>query len=66
MVDHLSRADAKVVDSAIMLILRSLWLERNARVFNDTTTPYVRVLDDIVQEWSLWLSCRHEFVRGVP
>jgi hypothetical protein len=35
MVDHLSHADAKVTNSAIMLILRSLWLEWNARVFND-------------------------------
>jgi hypothetical protein len=42
----------------IVLILRSLWIERNARVFDDVATPAGTVLGGIVQEWSLWLSYR--------
>jgi hypothetical protein len=64
-VDHLSRADARVVNCAIMLILRLLWLERNASVFEDTASPIDQVLDAVHQEWRLWLSCSSGSVRGV-
>jgi hypothetical protein len=46
-VNHLSRADAIVVNSAMMLILRLLWLERNAMVFEDTVSSVDRVLDAV-------------------
>jgi hypothetical protein len=49
-VTHLTCSDAKVANSAIMLVLRCMWLERNVRVFNDHATLGWRVVfDDVVQ-----------------
>jgi hypothetical protein len=41
-----------------MLTLRSLWLERNARVFDRAPSSAGVVLSSICQEWTLCLSCR--------
>ena len=57
-VQPLSSKDQKTANSLVMLVLRSLWLERNARVFERNAMPWGRVLDLIIEDWSLWASCR--------
>jgi hypothetical protein len=57
-VEHLSRADSKMANSFIMLTLRSLWLERNARVFDDVQKNATCVVHELVGEWELWLNCK--------
>jgi hypothetical protein len=57
-VEHLSRDDSMRANSLIMLALRSLWLERNARVFDNVHSPAVAVVNLVVQEWGLWLGCK--------
>jgi hypothetical protein len=57
-VANLSKADAKVANSFVMLTIRSLWLERNARVFENSPSPASRVIDVVLADWALWISCR--------
>jgi hypothetical protein len=64
-VDRLPRKEAKVLNSAVMLILRCLWMERNARVFEGTASTLDQVLEAAIQEWRLWCAGRGGFVRGV-
>jgi hypothetical protein len=52
-VGHLSRADSKKANSFIMLTLRSLWLERNARVFDNTQKAARYIVNEITNEWVL-------------
>jgi hypothetical protein len=54
----LPRKDRKKANSFIMLTLRSIWLERNARVFDGTMSSARVVLAAIYEDWSLWMSCR--------
>jgi hypothetical protein len=63
--DRLARLDAKKANSAIMLVLRALWVERNARVFDGVVSPVGVVLDRAVEEWNLWLASRRGLSRGV-
>jgi hypothetical protein len=55
----LSRKDGRVANSLIMLIMRSLWLERNARVFDGVRSSAALVAQHIAEEWSLWTTVRH-------
>ncbi|KAM0855446.1 hypothetical protein ACQ4PT_049767 [Festuca glaucescens] len=64
-VQQLPSSDSKVPNSAIMLTLRSIWLERNARVFEDVFTPAPRVLALITAEWDMWISCRRGRGRAI-
>lgn len=57
-VDALPAARRKEANSLIMLILRSIWIERNERVFNDRFSPASRVISVIVDEWNSWMQCR--------
>jgi hypothetical protein len=57
-VANLSRSNRKIANSIIMLTLRALWLERNARVFDQANSPTARVLDGIVELWNVWVSSR--------
>ena len=54
----LSRIDQKTANSLIMLVIRAIWLERNARVFEGQALPPGHVLESIIDEWSLWALCR--------
>jgi hypothetical protein len=51
----LRRKDRKKANSFIMLTLRSIWLERNARVFDGTMSSARVVLAAIYEDWSLWM-----------
>jgi hypothetical protein len=57
-VANFSRSNADTANSLIMLMRRFLWLELNGRAFNNSPSYATGVLDDIVEQWQLWLSCR--------
>ena len=54
----LSNKDQKTANSYIMLVIRALWLERNARVVEAKASTVDRVADAIVDEWRLWAAAR--------
>jgi hypothetical protein len=64
-VERLPSAASKTANSAIMLTLRSIWLERNARVFEGVYTTAPRVLALIYAEWDMWISCRRGRGGGI-
>jgi hypothetical protein len=57
-VANLPGRDSKHANSFIMLTIRFLWLERNARVFDGARATAVSVLSGVLDEWALWVNCR--------
>jgi hypothetical protein len=57
--------ECKKINSLIMLSLRYIWLERNARVFVDNRIPIVHVLGLILDEWLAWMVCKGGLVRDI-
>jgi hypothetical protein len=53
-----AKVDRRSANSLIMLMLRSLWLERNARVFEDKRLPHAVTTRLIVDEWHEWVRAR--------
>jgi hypothetical protein len=51
--------DRKTANTFIMLAMRTLWLERNARVFERSLTMARVTLRLMLEEWATWLRCRH-------
>jgi phosphoribosylpyrophosphate synthetase len=51
-------AKRKKANAVIMLALHAIWLERNARIFEEKSVPMVLVLNAILNEWRSWLACR--------
>jgi hypothetical protein len=45
-------------NSLIMLAIRALWLERNARVFENKRLPMTSILSLMLDEWTSWLVTR--------
>jgi hypothetical protein len=64
-VESFSAAERKTTNSFIMLVMRTLWLERNARVFERALTLVQNTLRLLLVEWGIWLSCRRGFMRGI-
>jgi hypothetical protein len=60
-----SSKDRKAANSLITLVLRCLWIERNARVFENKRTAAPIVVNIIVDEWKAWLASRGGTLRGV-
>jgi hypothetical protein len=60
-----SVADRKAANSLIMLVLRSLWLERNARVFERASKSAQATLSILLSEWSAWVDCWSRIQRGI-
>jgi hypothetical protein len=58
-------ADRKKANSLIMLTLRMLWLERNARVFDGNLSPVNVTLGLVLEEWRVWCECRGRRIRDV-
>jgi hypothetical protein len=50
--------ERKTANSFIMLVMRTLWLERNARVFERSPTTAQSTLRLMLEEWNSWLRCR--------
>jgi hypothetical protein len=59
------QADRKKANSLIMLTLRMLWLERNARVFDGKMSPVNVTLGSVLEEWRVWCECRGRRIRDV-
>ncbi|KAM0850196.1 hypothetical protein ACQ4PT_053226 [Festuca glaucescens] len=57
-----SRKDA---NSLILLVLRSLWLERNARIFDNKERTDRDTVRSILDVWGTWVACRGRQVRDV-
>lgn len=55
-VEGLPVARRKETNSLTSLVLRSLWLERNARVFDKLETPPQQLIHRITDEWQLWVA----------
>jgi hypothetical protein len=55
-VHTLPAAQKKVTNSIIMLTLRSIWLERNAWIFDDASSLILRVLDVVLAQWEIWVT----------
>ncbi|KAM0920400.1 hypothetical protein ACQ4PT_007548 [Festuca glaucescens] len=64
-VNAMTKRRKKEANSLIMLVLRSLWLERNARVFDSKESAYTSILASIINTWQFWISCRGRLVRDV-
>jgi hypothetical protein len=64
-VAHLPSGRRKDGNSIIMLVIRSIWLERNARVFEGKASPSDVVLDMVVDTWCAWMAARGRLSRGV-
>jgi hypothetical protein len=58
-------SDRRTANSFIMLVMRTLWLERNARVFNQKATTAQTLLRLLLDEWKAWMSCRRGSRRVV-
>jgi hypothetical protein len=54
-----SASERKTSKSFIILVMRTLWLERNARVFERSPTTVQATLRLMLDEWSTWMRCRH-------
>jgi hypothetical protein len=50
--------DRKTAKSFIMLVMRTLWLKRNARVFERSPTTAQVTLRLMLDEWHAWMRCR--------
>jgi hypothetical protein len=57
--------DRKTANSFIMLVMRTLWLERNVRVFNRKATTAQTLLRLLLDEWKALMSCRRGFRREI-
>ncbi|CAM0912886.1 unnamed protein product [Alopecurus aequalis] len=64
-VHDLPAPDQRTANSVIMLVIRSLWLERNARVFDNGPSTLGQVIETIVDEWKMWVSCRRGSLQEV-
>jgi hypothetical protein len=60
-----SVADRKAANSLIMLVLRLLWLERNARVFERARKSAQATLSILLIEWRAWVDCRSGIQRDI-
>jgi hypothetical protein len=52
-------------NSLIMSVIRALWLERNAAVFDAKDTSSQVVLSSTVDTWKSWVMCKSRKARDV-
>jgi hypothetical protein len=64
-VNRFPPADSKNSNTLIMLTLRTLWLERNARVFDGKFSTINATLHLVLDEWRIWCECRGRRLREV-
>jgi hypothetical protein len=64
-ISRFTASDLRTANSFILLVMRSLWLERNARVFNHEYTSAQTSLCLLLDEWAAWMVCRRGYRRGV-
>ncbi|CAM0951820.1 unnamed protein product [Alopecurus aequalis] len=64
-VQNLPVSERKTANSIILLGIRAIWLERNARVFDNKACHLDRVVASAFDEWRLWINCRRGPLRGI-
>jgi hypothetical protein len=64
-VNRFAASDRRTANSFILLVVRTLWITRNARVFNRKCTSAQVSLRLILDEWKAWLACRHGSRREI-
>jgi hypothetical protein len=64
-VTRFATVERKTANSFIMLVMRSLWLERNTRVFERSSSTAQVTMCLILGEWGTWMSCRRGRPRGI-
>jgi hypothetical protein len=62
-VNRFAASERRTANSFISLVVRTLWLERNARVFNRQCTSAQVSLRLVLDEWKSWLACRRGYRR---
>jgi hypothetical protein len=55
----------KTTNTFFLLVMRTLWLERNARVFERSPATAQIIIRLLLEEWGLWLGCRLGRARGI-
>ncbi|CAM0882123.1 unnamed protein product [Alopecurus aequalis] len=63
-VQQLPVKERRTANSIILLGIRAIWLERNARVFDNKACVLDRVVSSTFDEWRLWVNCRRGPMRG--
>jgi hypothetical protein len=58
------RKSRKDFNSLCILIMRAVWLERNARVFDNASCSLSILVSRIKDEWASWVACRGRSFRG--
>jgi hypothetical protein len=64
-VNCFAASDRRSAKSFISLVVRTLWLERNARVFDRKCTSAQVSLRLILDEWKAWMAYRHGSRREI-
>ncbi|KAM0917213.1 hypothetical protein ACQ4PT_009646 [Festuca glaucescens] len=62
---QLRARDRRRFNSLVLLVSRSLWLQRNARVFDRDEMPAHTLLEIVDSEWLAWLRCRRGTLREI-
>jgi hypothetical protein len=64
-ISRFASSHRKATNFLILLVVRSIWLERNAWVFNQTYTPAQVSLRLVLDEWEAWMACRRGSLREI-
>ncbi|KAM0921177.1 hypothetical protein ACQ4PT_007069 [Festuca glaucescens] len=62
---RLQAKDRKSFNSMVLLVSRSIWLQRNARVFDRDDMPAHTLLELVDSEWLAWQRCRCGSLREI-
>jgi hypothetical protein len=62
---RVARPRRRAANSLILLTLRSIWMERNDRVFEDKACPTASLAARITSEWRQWTDARGRTQRGI-
>jgi hypothetical protein len=64
-VARFASSERKTANSFIMFVMRTLWLKRNARVLERSSTTAQVTLRLLLDEWGARMSCRRGRLRGI-
>jgi hypothetical protein len=55
----------KSFNSLVLLVTRSIWLQRNAGIFDRVDMPAHTLLEVVDSEWLAWQMCRRGSLREI-
>jgi hypothetical protein len=62
---RLQPKERKSFNSLVLLVTRSIWLQRNARIFDRADMPAHTLLGVVDSEWLSWQRCRRGSLREI-